>query len=1178
MTTNTFKLYQVREQLKQSKVKPKLKVKVICFKSVRNSFQQLYVEEEQILEEFTKVKECLSTNHMDEDEFEAARETCLVLGGKLGAIRRKQDRCYGDTKDLETVIDKEIVACKFEEKELRDMDLTEVRGRTPARQLSPTPLDRHRSQSRERSLSRDYKLPGAKLSQVVSGRQTPDPCAYFSRPSSSLSVYGGRGGRGEDEVDPFRAAMEAKQAEDVSPEPMVMRSATGALLVQPDSECPHDLAFSERPCSAMSDMSLEGGPVSRPGSRMEANGDVVSKLNKVAPEPSKVQLQPMNKAEPKPAPPPQETSKSAAVENKVVPQKETVKEVQEPIAIKPKETETKINKNVTVTAKETKPKKEEIVIKKESDSKIGSVISKDINEVKEESTKTTTLQKPGNSVKKEETKSTISQTIEKEVPIKTEIKDTKKDEVISNENETPKTKTDTSVKFSSLSKDSTNKITKKEEDATNSKVSLDTTAPLKPATKEPIAKKELATKKEPIKKTSATKPEPSKNEKEKHKTNGTNSKTKTTAKAQPQETKKEVKPAKAKPSFMSKLAKNQPKVQTCDTPTKEAEAKPELALPEPTPAKPTREKEASAELFSEAKEIFASIAKESSKNQDSYGNIEPAELVYDADNEDELMMVIDDKISEMEESQPPESVREPVPLQKSASTGYNHLDEFERKLAMMTQDLDSEKPLTPDILREKSPDFSFIKDEITGSHIKKISSASDPVYASLDLPGNNDPVPQVDSSEPIYATIHKPKPASAPVAPPRIRSRSTSRSRTPASFLSAMTGGLVDSQKLGSLGSLVRGRSGSRSRMSRQSSSERPPEGVIPELAAGADVLVSKLITLSNRKTKVEKVDFDELFARGLAKSGETGEEEEQGTKVPMIKFQEETGISLHALDTQQPSTDPSNLPERGRKRQKKTKAPAAAELSVEAGRNRTRSREYAKPQDIKLSPVIKRDLFTGKLLDGTSEEEVFLKRVTKFIAKNQQMTEPELAPPAAQDTLKPGQMAVQYTSKASPLKNVDVKKEEIKSSPGKNFLDSKTGEEMFSKSIEGEFIEYKTAPKLKLAEESLGDPADKNIPKMLKPDSLMRNEEFYENLRSGLKQLTIDKSPQPPGQEEGTRYSQHLGRAEYGTLRRRQPGPASRDSSGDKIKPRDDSGDRYKPLSRWAFCNFTLSVFLNLP
>ena len=57
------------------------------------------MEEEQILEEFTKVKECLSTNHMDEDEFEAARETCLVLGGKLGAIRRKQDRKLFSTKE-----------------------------------------------------------------------------------------------------------------------------------------------------------------------------------------------------------------------------------------------------------------------------------------------------------------------------------------------------------------------------------------------------------------------------------------------------------------------------------------------------------------------------------------------------------------------------------------------------------------------------------------------------------------------------------------------------------------------------------------------------------------------------------------------------------------------------------------------------------------------------------------------------------------------------------------------------------------------------------------------------------------------------------------------------------------------------------------------------------------------
>ena len=43
----------------------------------------LYAEEYQILAEFSKVKECLETTGLDEDTFEAARETCLVLGGKL---------------------------------------------------------------------------------------------------------------------------------------------------------------------------------------------------------------------------------------------------------------------------------------------------------------------------------------------------------------------------------------------------------------------------------------------------------------------------------------------------------------------------------------------------------------------------------------------------------------------------------------------------------------------------------------------------------------------------------------------------------------------------------------------------------------------------------------------------------------------------------------------------------------------------------------------------------------------------------------------------------------------------------------------------------------------------------------------------------------------------------------
>merc|ERR1719195_1431044 len=253
VTNNTFKLYQVREQLKLSK--------------------QLYVEEEQILEEFTKVKQCLATSNMDDDTFEAARDTCLVLGGKLGAIRRRQDRCYGDTRDLELVVDKEIVALgHYEERDLGSLDLEEVRGRTPVRQLSPTPLDRHRSRSREPS---EFRLPGAKLSQVVSSRRstTPDPHAYFSRPGSSVSVYGGRGGEAETH-DTFRAAMEARQQQEEE-DGLVLRSHTGQLLATAEAE-----VFGERPVSAMSEVSLEGGgAASRPGSRAEMAGDEVSRDN-----------------------------------------------------------------------------------------------------------------------------------------------------------------------------------------------------------------------------------------------------------------------------------------------------------------------------------------------------------------------------------------------------------------------------------------------------------------------------------------------------------------------------------------------------------------------------------------------------------------------------------------------------------------------------------------------------------------------------------------------------------------------------------------------------------------------------------------------------------------------------------------------------------------------------------
>ena len=74
VTHNTYKLYQVREHLKHSKV--------LWFLSPAfNTFlmKVLYVEEEQILTEFTRLKEALLTNSLDDETFEAKRETCLGL-------------------------------------------------------------------------------------------------------------------------------------------------------------------------------------------------------------------------------------------------------------------------------------------------------------------------------------------------------------------------------------------------------------------------------------------------------------------------------------------------------------------------------------------------------------------------------------------------------------------------------------------------------------------------------------------------------------------------------------------------------------------------------------------------------------------------------------------------------------------------------------------------------------------------------------------------------------------------------------------------------------------------------------------------------------------------------------------------------------------------------------------
>ena len=72
---------------------------------------------------------------------------------------------------------------------------------------------------------------------------------------------------------------------------------------------------------------------------------------------------------------------------------------------------------------------------------------------------------------------------------------------------------------------------------------------------------------------------------------------------------------------------------------------------------------------------------------------------------------------------------------------------------------------------------------------------------------------------------------------------------------------------------------------------------------------------------------------------------------------------------------------------------------------------------------------------------------------------------------------------------------------------------------------------------------ADRGIPNQLKPDKLLANEEFYEELRESMRQVEA-------GQEEPgtfTKYSHHLGRAEFGTLKKRPSAATSRDPSGDR-------------------------------
>ena len=222
-------------------------------------------------------------------------------------------------------------------------------------------------------------------------------------------------------------------------------------------------------------------------------------------------------------------------------------------------------------------------------------------------------------------------------------------------------------------------------------------------------------------------------------------------------------------------------------------------------------------------------------------------------------------------------------------------------------------------------------------------------------------------------------------------------------------------------------------------------------------------IKKKKKPPKVNMADFDELFARGMARSAQYESEnnkdpfgsptavldetlnssagneryDEHGTRFTPFevyshdaafkKSQKEGGIGyaekvLCYLDDQahNPKVELNELvepvaAERGReKRRSKGSKETAASVAAtakdiktrdETARdNRKRSREYAKPEDIRLSPLPKRDLFTGAEIPP-SPDTLMLKNITDFVSSNEhdaQYTQPVWPATPTRDNLPP--------------------------------------------------------------------------------------------------------------------------------------------------------------------------------
>merc|ERR1712130_977038 len=404
------------------------------------------------------------------------------------------------------------------------------------------------------------------------------------------------------------------------------------------------------------------------------------------------------------------------------------------------------------------------------------------------------------------------------------------------------------------------------------------------------------------------------------------------------------------------------------------------------------------------------------------------------------------------------------------------------------------------------------------------------------------------------------------------------------------------------------------------------------------------------KKPKVQPADFDELFARGLALSAQLESEQNKdpfgpkavdvgrqlmevgaataaaGGDADAISTALNDGVSgvtgvripgyqekVNAYLDDQAQTPSATLnmaeepKERGRRRHRrehKPKVDAAVPTGEATARSqsdekRKTSREYTKPEDIQLSPRPRRNLFTGEVLAGEvlppgSPDAQFLAKVSAFVSKNEAeaslptSSNSKLAPKSSPTVPVPTDLLGALAPPPAPR---------LAPSPGKSFLDSTGGFEVFGPSVEREnppaevskdgamsnegyqpsnltMTKFAAAAKdaaIKLTSQSPpptesvsqlrgavvaggsvpgpDEPGDKGIPAQLKPDKLMANEEFYEKLRTGLKTaLTPERGFDTTQEEPGgyQKYSHHLGRAEFGTLKKPSVAP-SRDDSGER-------------------------------